>query len=491
LEKENNQSIKELYLDTWSKNNTPVIIHCGPTNSGKTFNALKALKEKGGGIYLSPLRILAWEVYEKLNSDGYSCSLLTGEEKIIKSDAKITSATIEIVDTSESYDVVIVDEAFMISDRDRGKAWSRAIMEVRAKELHLITNLESLDLFVDLLTKFNRQFTINKYERKTPLLVEDTVYSLHTKNIQPKTIFVVFSRIEALYTKFLLQKWGIKTAVLYGNLPPDVKREQMKKFNAGECDVMVSTDVIGMGVNLPCDNIVFLEVEKYDGNSRRELLNHEVKQIGGRAGRYGFSDKGVVHTTQSHFIEDIKNAFKDNTKNKIIRYGITEDIYKKINFSSPLEKLNSFKHTLIFDDKNYLLDDMKTMFFLASNHLLNKLGDDLTWKLITCPVNNMNENFWFLAVQSIKKNKKISFTKKYTLKPIRDVDALAKYEALISFIDLYLYFYNNKTLNQHLSDDKDDKAIILKEHKEIINNNINDFLLNRKLNKKINKQYYR
>lgn len=40
-----------------------VVAHLGPTNSGKTYAALAALKEaKNGGVYCGPLRLLAFEV---------------------------------------------------------------------------------------------------------------------------------------------------------------------------------------------------------------------------------------------------------------------------------------------------------------------------------------------------------------------------------------------------------------------------------------------
>jgi ATP-dependent RNA helicase SUPV3L1/SUV3 len=51
-----------------------IIYHGGPTNSGKTYHALKALRladpEKGGGVFCGPLRLLALEVFEELNSEG-------------------------------------------------------------------------------------------------------------------------------------------------------------------------------------------------------------------------------------------------------------------------------------------------------------------------------------------------------------------------------------------------------------------------------------
>lgn len=59
-----------------------IIIHTGPTNSGKTYHALEKLMEANSGIYCGPLRLLAHEIYEKLTARGVVCSLLTGQQKI-------------------------------------------------------------------------------------------------------------------------------------------------------------------------------------------------------------------------------------------------------------------------------------------------------------------------------------------------------------------------------------------------------------------------
>ena len=59
-------------------------------------------------------------------------------------------------------------------------------------------------------------------------------------------------------------------------------------------EYVVSTDAIGMGLNLPIRRIIFMETEKFDGHERRELKPEEIQQIAGRAGRYGMYDKGYV-----------------------------------------------------------------------------------------------------------------------------------------------------------------------------------------------------
>lgn len=62
-----------------------VHLHIGPTNSGKTHTALKALAEAESGWYAGPLRLLAFEVYDSFNKNKYDnprgttpCNLQTG-----------------------------------------------------------------------------------------------------------------------------------------------------------------------------------------------------------------------------------------------------------------------------------------------------------------------------------------------------------------------------------------------------------------------------
>lgn len=103
-----------------------ITLHVGPPNSGKTHDAIRALEEAGSGWYLAPLRLLAYEVFDRLNQRGTPCNLLTGEEYIPIPGATITAATIEMFNSQHSGDVVVIDEAQMLADADRGWAWTRA-----------------------------------------------------------------------------------------------------------------------------------------------------------------------------------------------------------------------------------------------------------------------------------------------------------------------------------------------------------------------------
>ncbi len=128
-----------------------IVFHVGPTNSGKTYTALKQLEEATTGYYLAPLRLLALEGYENLKSAGVGVSLITGEEEIIDEESTHISSTIEMMNGSVDVDVCVIDEIQMISDRDRGWAWANALMGVPAKKVILTGSCNALSAVEDLM----------------------------------------------------------------------------------------------------------------------------------------------------------------------------------------------------------------------------------------------------------------------------------------------------------------------------------------------------
>ena len=96
------------------------VLHVGPTNSGKTFEAIEDLKRNTPGTYLSPLRLLALEMYDKINAAGIPCSMLTGEEYLPVEGAQIVSSTVELADTKTRFKTAVIDEAQLIADPNRG-----------------------------------------------------------------------------------------------------------------------------------------------------------------------------------------------------------------------------------------------------------------------------------------------------------------------------------------------------------------------------------
>lgn len=110
------------------------ILHVGPTNCGKTYQALQRLRTAYKGIYLGPLRLLALEVYEKMRESGVPCTMLTGEERIYEENSRVISSTVEMLDIDQVYDVAVIDEAQMIADSDRGHSWTRGFSAFSARK---------------------------------------------------------------------------------------------------------------------------------------------------------------------------------------------------------------------------------------------------------------------------------------------------------------------------------------------------------------------
>lgn len=453
--KELTDIVKQNLSKIWFRNvNTKYTIHVGATNSGKTYNAIKRLMECNGGVYLAPLRLLAFEVYEKIISNDVNCDLITGEEKI-QNNAAISSRTIEMMDYTKSYDCIVVDEAFMISDPIRGKQWFKTIMESNSNEIHIVSSLESVDLITKLLSVAKREYEIIKYERKVPLEVSNSLYNFNA--VLKKTVFVTFSRVSVLYEKQRLELMGNKVSVLYGNLPPEVKRDQMNKFISGEHNVCVSTDVIGMGLNLPCDHICFLKVEKYDGEKNRQLTRTEAKQIAGRAGRFGLSEKGTVWTANANHNRAITKLLSDHIVNIENAYcPIDYDTLVQLPPTSLYDKLMYYETlSLIPEELSQIVKTENISIYKERWNLdskLHKMPLETTWKLINLPIKNNNMPIWKKMIDCVSKNAKLAlpnYNSSYTI----NTDMSLKYvEDKVAEIELVLYFANVGIFKEHVSD---------------------------------------
>jgi len=273
--------------------NVKYILHIGETNTGKTHHALERMKKAGSGIYLAPLRLLALEVCDKLNDEGTPCSLKTGEEEKIMEGANHISCTVEMFHEKDYYDCVVIDEAQMLSDRDRGFSWYKAITKARASEVHIIGSVNAKGMILELLG--DAQIEVFEYSRDIPLEVEKREFKIN--RVQKGDALICFSRRRVLETASRLENSGHSVSMIYGSMPPETRKKQVQRFIKGETSIVVSTDAIGMGLNLPIRRVVFLENEKFDGQKRRRLTSQEVKQIAGRAGRKGLYNVGKVAFT--------------------------------------------------------------------------------------------------------------------------------------------------------------------------------------------------
>ncbi|EPS36099.1 hypothetical protein H072_10492 [Dactylellina haptotyla CBS 200.50] len=264
-------------------------LHVGPTNSGKTYNALKRLEEADSGIYCGPLRLLAHEVYTRLNAKGIPCNLITGEERRVQEDVELYSSTVEMTCVEKQYDVAVIDEIQMLSDPERGWAWTHAVLGVMAKELHLCGEDRSVEIVKKLAKLCGDELIIHRYQRLGKLEVMDRSLEGDFTKIEKGDCVVGFSRKDIHTLKsYIEQKTGLRCAVVYGALPAETRATQAKYFNdpQNDYDVLVASDAVGLGLNLSIKRVIFSTMYKYNGKEQVVIPVPLTRQIAGRAGRY-------------------------------------------------------------------------------------------------------------------------------------------------------------------------------------------------------------
>ena len=158
-------------------------------------------------------------------------------------------------------------------------------------------------------------------------------------------------------------------------LSPEVRREQARKFDKGITDVIVSTDAISMGMNLPIRRIVFSTLTKHINSQEYPITKSEIKQMAGRAGRFQRFPVGAVTCLQKveEGLTDIQDALDtvlEQQKQSMV--GPDLDIFTKVNnaLSSnnlPILRLSEFLrlfNTMTFTKPFYCVD-LKEMIELA------------------------------------------------------------------------------------------------------------------------------
>ncbi len=304
------------------------VLHLGGTNTGKTYYGLQRLMRAETGVYLAPLRLLALEAQEAMLDGGVSCGLSTGEESDLTEDDTHLAATAEKADLAQYWDAAVIDECQMIADPVRGYAWTRAILGLQCPEIHLCAAPEARDLLIRIVESCGDTVTVQEHRRRVPLVCMNQ--PVDYQRVQPGDALITFSKIGVLSVAEDLRQNGKEPAIIYGALPYATRRRQMEGFLSGKMQYIVSTDAIGMGLNLPIRRVIFMETEKFDGIQRRPLRPEEIQQIAGRAGRYGMYHCGYVGATQDlHVIRAGLNAAIEPLEHAVVGFS---DLVLRVEF---------------------------------------------------------------------------------------------------------------------------------------------------------------
>ena len=395
----------ESYLEKARRLQRMFVLHVGPTNSGKTYNAIEDLKTHTPGTYLGPLRLLALEMFDKLNEAGIPCSMLTGEESIPVEGAVAVASTIELCDFNTRYSTAVIDEAQLIADRNRGSAWLKAICLVDAKMVHICMAPEALPFIEGLIRSFGDPYNVVWHKRLAPLR-----YAGRCKgygDFRPDDAIICFSRKSVLSTAAILEKHGFHASVIYGALPPEARRNEVRKYLSGENDIVVATDAIGLGISLPIKRVIFAETEKFDGKEFRQLTTAEVKQIGGRAGRYGLNEYGeVLALGNTELIEEKLGRNVGAIRQACI--GFPREVLVT---DYPLDML-LLAWERMPREREFVRESMQDALILLRHFrkTITPGNRELVYDLITCPVDTRTEElviYWSRCAEAIVKNKRV------------------------------------------------------------------------------------
>lgn len=430
-----------------------IIYHEGPTNSGKTYQALERLKEAGedGGIYCGPLRLLALEIFERMNSNGLYTSLVTGQEKKIVPYSTHVSCTVEMANINRPWDVAVIDEIQLIGDPQRGWAWTRALFGLQAKEIHVCGSGEAVDLVKKFAETAGDDFELRSYERRSPLEISKAHLNNYS-HIRPGDCVVAFSRRDIFQIKRDIEiKTGEKCCIIYGQLPPETRSQQARLFNERDngYNILVASDAVGMGLNLNIRRVVFATVKKYSGSGGMiDIPPSLAKQIAGRAGRYG-SDfaSGEATCLLEEDLEYLKESY-DEVPTPLTSAGLFPSSEQMEEFAKQLPGITDLadlvdKYVMLARlDGDYFMcnhQDMKDAATLLRDTELS-LSDRFTFCMSPVSLRNPLARKVFLEyarAHSLGQSVKLDiYMPKYAP---RTAEALGDVEIKAKIIDLYLW----------------------------------------------------
>ena len=302
-------------------NNNKITAVLGPTNTGKTFLAIETMLSFQSGMIGFPLRLLAREVYDKVinKTDPSKVALITGEEKIIPSNAKYYLCTVESMPIEKNLEFVGIDEIQMCSDDERGHIFTDRLLNLRGEKLTMFMGSNTVK---NIISKLDGDIEFVNKERLSKLTFTG---QKKISRIERKSAIIAFSAEEVYGIAELIRRQKGGASIVMGSLSPKTRNAQVDLYQSGDVDYLVATDAIGMGINMDLESVFFSNLKKFDGKKLRRLKISEIGQIAGRAGRYlndgsfgitgdcGEISSEEVEHLENHKFEEIRTIFWRNS----------------------------------------------------------------------------------------------------------------------------------------------------------------------------------
>jgi len=309
--------VKEIRLDMKSGRQMNRLLQ-GDVGSGKTLVALMsmliAIDNNFQAAMMAPTEILATQHFHSitnmLKDMDVEIGLLTGSTKaaqrkiihrrLLDSKMKIligTHALIEDTVTFANLGLVIIDEQHRFGVAQRAKLWKKnttpphvlvmtATPIPRTLAMTLYGNLD-VSIIDELPPGRKPVKTLHFFENKR-LRVTGFIRDQIKKGRQVYVVYPLIKESETLDLRNLTEGFEniqrdfplpeYQVSVLHGKLKPEDKEVEMKRFVEGKTDIMVSTTVIEVGVDVPNASVMVIE------NAERFGLS-QLHQLRGRVGR--------------------------------------------------------------------------------------------------------------------------------------------------------------------------------------------------------------
>lgn len=307
--------IKEIRTDTASGKQMNRLLQ-GDVGSGKTLVALMlmliALDNGFQSCLMAPTEILANQhltTFKEMLSDmNVNVALLTGSTRkkareqlhadLLSGKIDILIGTHALIEDTVNFNnlgFVVIDEQHRFGVAQRAKLWKKNehpphILVMTATPIPrtlAMTVYGDLDVSViDELPPGRKPVqTAHRYEQKRGALYQ----FLRNEIKKGRQAYIVFPLIEESekidlqnledgYKKILELFPEFKVCKMHGRMKPAEKDEEMRKFVANEAQIMVSTTVIEVGVNVPNASMMIIESAQRFGLS-------QLHQLRGRVGR--------------------------------------------------------------------------------------------------------------------------------------------------------------------------------------------------------------
>ncbi len=384
------------------------VILATPTGSGKSLVGMAghfaAMARGQRSYYTAPIKALVSEKFfalsRELGSD--NVGMVTGDAAV-NPDAPIICCTQEILanialrsGSAADIGLVVVDEFHYYADPQRGWAWQVPILQLpQVQHLLMSATLGPTVLFETELTKRTGRETVTVSSKERPVPLD---FAWQTTAIHETVETLLATERAPVYVVYFTQKSALEAAQSFTSLSICTKEEKaairaevgdfrfdspigkdLKRFlshgvgihhagllpkyrllmeklaQKGLLKVIVGTDTLGVGVNVPIRSVLLTQLFKYDGQRVRILTVREFQQIAGRAGRKGFDDQGTVWVqAPAHVIDNLtaeRKAAADPKKKKKVKKKSqpekgyahwTEDTFTKLVNGDPEPMVSSF-----------------------------------------------------------------------------------------------------------------------------------------------------